>query len=133
MGGDGIEDAEAVGEVLADVHTYGEGNYGLCDSELEEVLQFLEEWSVPYIAHDESKYDMVGSIHMFDGETCFQGRWDDGPVLDLQTYRKIIAGDHIDYESIEDYFAKLNRSIGELPIDHLLAPERQPRLEDHRG
>lgn len=99
----------------------GEGNYGLYDNGLEEVLDWCEKHRVPYIARDETKYDCAGEQRLFDGEKLIVAASDEarGVVLDHATWLSIDAGTHEDYTSVADYFAKHHRSIAELSIDHL--------------
>lgn len=124
-------DVETV-EGVTLIEASGEGNYGLHDSDLEAVFDWHHEHRVPYIAHDETKYECKGEIRVFDGEVVLDGRYDDGAVLDEPTYDMIANGDSADFATIDDYFAKLSIRISELSIDHLspLPPPDRDELEE---
>lgn len=70
----------------------GEANYGLCDDSLRAGLDALQRLGVPYRAHDETKYDMTGSVEVFDGTEVNGGPCDnDGdPVMGRYAWLRIV-------------------------------------------
>lgn len=115
----GHTDVEAEPNGAISISANGEGNYGLLDGDLELVLDWCRAHRVPFIANDESKYDCSGQIIVFDGTKEWEGRYDQGVVLDSMQYQAIVAGEHSDFESVDDYFTRLNISINDLDIAHL--------------
>lgn len=61
----------------------GEGNYGLADDDVVEALSWLREYGVPHWAQDDPKYEMVGSVTLFDGETSFDREGGESGVVVL--------------------------------------------------
>lgn len=103
------------------VRAQGEANYGLASSRLEEVFDWCHAAGVPYIAHDESDgCECIGEIRIFDGSEVISGHYDQGPVLRMGTYDQIVAGLHVQWSSIDDYFARLDIDITELTLEHVV-------------
>lgn len=61
-----------LGNGLHVISFQGEGNYGLQDSDVCDFLTRCEELGVPYIAHDETKYEFQGEVrvHGRDVSVC---------------------------------------------------------------
>lgn len=100
----------------------GEGNYGLNDSDLEDILAVLYEFHVPYVASSDPKYEMDGERNVFDGVKIWTGECAGygAAVLDVNVYHHIMNGCS-EYASVEHYFAVQNCDISNLSIDHLQA------------
>jgi len=109
----------------------GEGNYGLFDDELEEAFDWCHEHHVPYIAHDESKYDMQGEIRWYDGgNEVISGRFDSEVVLTEQQWRSMQEG-KFNFATPNEYFERLSRTLSDVTIDHL--PEQEPTSDSYES
>jgi hypothetical protein len=109
----------------------GEGNYGLFDSTVEEALDWCEANRVPYVATSDTKYDMTGEIRIYDGTERADGDYNEGVVLtehDFNTIHDSSPFDDVRWKKVVDYFKRLNRTVADLPIEHLPAtpPEEEP-------
>lgn len=103
----------------------GEGNYGLMDEDVEWALNWLREHKVPFVATDDTKYDMVGTIIVSGPGGEFEGRWNEEVVMSEQMFRAIQkAWDHAPVgalSAITDYFDRLDVDINEMAVSHLPA------------
>lgn len=98
----------------------GEGNYGLEDDEIQNLLELLREQRVPFVATQDPKYEYSGVIGVFDGFTEVTGTCDsDGATLSEARFRSIAGGSDKTFLSVHSYFRLLNVDIEQLPIDHL--------------
>lgn len=110
---------------------HGEGNYGLYDSEVEEALDWLRTHRIPFVAHSDTKYEFSADHWVYDGKAdnlvTFEGDTERA-MLDEATWRKIDAGEHPDFPTVEAYFTRAERGIADLEVDHLPAelPEWEP-------
>jgi hypothetical protein len=108
-------------ELLADRAIWtidGEGNYGLEDSDLATVLEWLQAHRVPYTGHDETKYDFVGTLVVFDGN-------DAGATIDRSCNDAGAATVTLtQVEELGSYDAVLDHlrvpDITTVPLDHLI-------------
>jgi len=117
----GLIEPEPVPGTVGRVHWEidGEGNYGLSDSEVEEGLDWLLEHKVPFIATDDTKYDLRGRIMHFDGVRQYDGRYDGDVVLCWEDYEAIGRRTHTMYSTVDDYFTRLTRPLSDITIGHL--------------
>lgn len=126
-GGDAMTDS---GDGFVTITVNGEGNYGLCDSYVEDALDWMEKHRVPYVAESEAKYDFLGEIRLHSGRA--RRIWTgvtsgDMVVLTEPVYKDIVTGRSSGYVSVEDYFERFGRNVDTLSIEHL--PERYPEEE----
>lgn len=98
----------------------GLGNYGLCDSRLNEALCWLRDHQVPFVATD-AAVDELGDVTVFDGTDEICGGWAEDPMLDASTSTAILAREHRWAATIADYFARLRADPADFDTSHLSA------------
>lgn len=114
----------------------GDQNYGL--AAIDELLELLRRHRVPYVAHDETKYEFGGETQIYDGNK--EGNVDQfanvgndsGIVMTGGQFEAIRAQFDLEgaiplIHELENFFRR-DRDITNLPIDHL--PERAPLTQD---
>lgn len=122
-------------EINGDVsiwHAAGEGNYGLADSDIEEVLDWCEKHLVPYRATDDPKYEFMGTIKVFDLKEVHErtGDADGNATMAEYEYNNLKA----EFDSSDDLVAALDTYFNGLPgldeidISHL--PALEPDSEE---
>lgn len=131
INGDGQHDPSGDGGLI--VTSNGEGNYGLHDSYVTDVLDWCEKHRVPYTASDETKYDMPGETRHFDGTNSWSGMSAaDTYVLPVHEWESMMAeagDDHFALvRKVTAYFAKMRWSVEGADISHL--PSEYPEEDD---
>jgi hypothetical protein len=129
--GDGIDVwEEADGFVIWSVN--GEGNYGLADSDVEDVIAQLLAMRVPHVAHDDPKYEYSGSNVYYDGNETHDVlmRVADGEGGITMTESHWVDMQNLDNDAIARRVRHLFTvpTIEDMPIDHL--PTECPTREE---